>query len=239
MFGALWPEWFASRVGARVTATAVQEIGIGLLAASVVYFALLWWLKPGGASPTANGQRTHGHSSPSIGTAESIVINYAAPPPAVTQERKQALNPDRYNQRALDGLARALGAQSAPTYPPGLARYVIKPKPDLPLNGVLIRVYLALGPIPKDNLEKAKFWRRVNLEIADKVVAEELHTWGRFGDRALAPIPLDKWEEGKFDHKRAALRVPVAYSEGYDLTELHFFKSEVERIWPAPLKDQQ
>lgn len=74
---ALWPTWFEKRVGAAVTAEEIQFAGIGLMAVSIVYFALLWWLKPTGGNDGAAGvaQTSQGPSSPNIlGDGNTVAI---------------------------------------------------------------------------------------------------------------------------------------------------------------------
>lgn len=109
-----------------------------------------------------------------------------------------------------------------------------EPKPDLPLIGILGRVYRALGGAPRDggNVAMAKFWRRVDLQIGDKVVVEHLHVWGRLGNTPLRRISESEWQDGTFNHKIKTLRVPTAYADPYEYTDLHFSKREIERVWP-------
>lgn len=57
---AFWPTWFENKVGVQVTADAIQTIGICLMAASIAYFALLWWLKPGSGEDASTTINTSG-----------------------------------------------------------------------------------------------------------------------------------------------------------------------------------
>ncbi|MCA1654014.1 MAG: hypothetical protein LC656_07485, partial [Sphingomonadales bacterium] len=110
------------------------------------------------------------------------------------------------------------------------------PKPDLNLTELLVRIYRLLGPPPEDNLQRAKFWQRVDLEIADKVSHNSLRVWGRSGKRPLRPIDLRQWDESVFDHRLQTLHVPVPYGSGYDMLDLHFYRPEIDRIWPERLE---
>jgi hypothetical protein len=211
--------------------------GLAGMAIVLLVFAFgLWWAQRHDAGEGGLTQTTSGPHSPNIGTARDVHFHAA---PAPTQQPKSPYGSARpYDIDKLNaGLERVLIAAGSremrgQANPLGLARFVSKPKPDLPLTGLLVRVYAALGPPPQGDLEEREFWRSVNLAIADKVVSEELHVWARMGDRALALTPLDRWEVGEFDHKKGSLHVPVAYSEGYELTDLHFYKAEIDRIWP-------
>lgn len=106
-----------------------------------------------------------------------------------------------------------------------------KPKPDLPLTGLLIRVYKKLGPPPHDDDQRQAFYRRVNLEISDKVAVHQLHVWGRLGDLPLQAIYRHEWSHGRFDHR--GKRFVHAYDFGTrDFTDLHFNKAEIDEHWP-------
>lgn len=45
--GTLWPAWLQTKVGEFMTADQVELLSKALLIAGVIYFALLWLLKPG------------------------------------------------------------------------------------------------------------------------------------------------------------------------------------------------
>lgn len=225
--GSVWPEKVKAVIGEGVP---VQPVGIVLLGAAAIYFLLLWLLKPGESKSGGAGrsQTTHGPSSPAVGVVQGDFHMY--PPPPATQERKKPAT-----ECAADEIARQVRIANS-GLPRGLATFKLDPKPNLNLNELLVRIYKLLGPPPAGNLEQAKFWERVDLEIADKVSHNNLHVWGRTGKRPLTLIELDKWEVSEFDHRLKTLHVPVAYSSGYDLSDLHFYRPEIDRIWPKLLE---
>ena len=57
---AFWPTWFERTVGAQVNADTIQTVGICLMALSIAYFALLWWLKPSGSESSGSTINTYG-----------------------------------------------------------------------------------------------------------------------------------------------------------------------------------
>lgn len=199
-----------------------------LLAVFLLLTAAALWLSGYRRSATDGGtitQRTNGPLSPNLsGTFNGpVTIGERAP-----QERSWGSGPiitplGPMVESILQAKGRAIrDAQERST----------KPKPDLSLADLVPRVCHALGPVPEKEAEKKEFWVRVNLAIADKVVGEELQTWGRIGERALSPIDIDNWRHGIFDHKDGSLSVPVAYNTPYSVIDLHFSKLEIAKNWP-------
>lgn len=103
--------------------------------------------------------------------------------------------------------------------------------PDMPLNSVLVRVYQALGGTPDDARMKEKFAQRVDREVMDQIVLHNLAVWGRFGDRAIERLASHSLKKGRFDHKRARLKIPSIDSEMV-YTDLKFIRSEIDEVWP-------
>jgi hypothetical protein len=147
---------------------------------------------------------------------------------------------DAFARRKAEALAEALmpsrpaPPQEAPQWRgPRLQGRSGPPKPDVPLTDVVARVYELIGPPPPPGEDRKVFWRRVNLEIADKVSINGLHVWGRHGDRALSEITVH-WSNGHFDHRKGTLTVLLnSYvGEPFDYTDLHFNGEEIEKTWP-------
>lgn len=201
----------------------IAEYLLWLAAGLLILAFLLWlWGFRGGNSGDGVTQTTHGPSSPNVQGNFHGPVTFNSPPP------EPSPRPDR---RGGGPIVMPLNQETADRM-----REAANPKADTPLAGVLVRVYKHLGPVPDRKREKAEFLEKVDLAIADAVVAKKLHTWGRFGKRALAPIEWDKWEHGEFSHIDKSLLVPVAYSGGYKLTDLHFLMREIDGIWPEPQK---
>lgn len=106
------------------------------------------------------------------------------------------------------------------------------PKPDLPLNGLLVRIYKALGPSPEGEAAKANFYRKVNFEIGDQVVENGLHVWGRYFERPREIISARALKRGRFDHRKGVFLAPTIDSDPMKYTDLHFNTAEVDKIWP-------
>ena len=109
-----------------------------------------------------------------------------------------------------------------------------QPQPDLPLNGLLVRVYAKLGGEPSGASARAAFKRRVNLEIMDRIAHNHLSVWGRFGVRALEAISDNLWQRGTLDHEKNAFSVSISYGDPATYDDLHFNKAEIDKVWPKP-----
>lgn len=201
---------------------------------TLLLVALYEWLK---ASGHENGggvtQTTSGPQSSNYGSVQGDVHNYYGPPnPAARQEPKLPRG-SGYNWDNVDALTRIMRGDGTP---PGLARFVIDPKPDLNLNGLLVRVYKIIGPPPEPESDRKKFLQRVNREIADKMSLNRLHSWGRVSDdHALGQIDSDDWSNGVFDHRRNVLHVTHEFGS-LEYQDLHFYKREIDQHWPEPLE---
>jgi hypothetical protein len=136
------------------------------------------------------------------------------------------------NDRSLDGLHRALAS------PQGWNRDLSKPykapTPDLPLSGLLVRVYRHLGGSPSGSQNtKQVFFDRVDKLIMDTVSQKRLSVWARYGKRPLTLISKDDWDNGTFDHKRKCFMGDRGYSpRPPEYEDLHFNKDEIDAIWP-------
>jgi len=193
----------------------------------VLAFALwLWGLKKTGDSGSSVNQTSHGHGAANLqGVFHGpITVNSHHP---MTQERKSPYG------SASPTISRRQRREYVTWDMP---REKINPTPNFPLNGLLIRLYAIHGPVPQGSSATDAFHKKIDLLIADKVVGEGAHVWGRLGKRALAPIDLDEWRRGILDHRKGALTLQALYNSDYDLTDLHFWKHEIDRIWPEPLR---
>lgn len=220
VLAAFWPTWLETKVGAKVTADTIQTAGMALMAASIVYFAMLWLLKPSvsdvvespsqsnasGGSGSANFAGNHGH----------ITVNQFSS--AVPVEPKPRVPKPAYTQKGLDGLERALlGYQPAPNFP---------------LNGVIVKVYKSLGGMPKERHMKEKFIQKVDLAIADAIVERGLTVWGRLADRPREQISPTLLRKARFKHIWKFIEVPVEAVRPVRYTDLMFNKEEIEEVWP-------
>lgn len=108
---------------------------------------------------------------------------------------------------------------------------LVESKPDLPLPGLLVRVYAKHRLVPHGEALSQAYYRKIDLEIADTVALNNLHVWGRWRDRPLAPLSFDSWKRGKFSHRRKTVTVPTVDSNMI-YTDLHFCIAEIDRHWP-------
>lgn len=89
--GTVWPTWVQSKIGGPMSAYQIELTSKLVLVAGIVYFALLWLLKPGEkeAAPERqppSGPTTHGPQSHNISAQRDVHITHAAP--AAVQEPK-------------------------------------------------------------------------------------------------------------------------------------------------------
>lgn len=224
---ATWPEWL--RIGLFV-------LGILLLLAAFVLSARSRNKGESDGGPArAVTQSSSGAGHNVSGPFHGPVTFY--PPPPATQDRKSPYgSASRYDMvKVTAALEQALRPHRRPGEAQSSRMSTADPRPDLPLAGVLIRVYKKLGPVPTDAERRTAFLQKVDHEIADCVKFNHMHVWGRSGEgRALEDIPLHIWESGAFDHAQKRFSWPPAYSSMCYLTDLHFNKTEVDRVWPMP-----
>lgn len=233
--GSVWPE----KVKAVLDSGSfpIQTASAVLLVGAVLYFALLWWLKPGerdeGGGTT---QTTHGPHSPNFGhVGGNVTITHGAQD--ATQPSKSpygSARPLRASEQARDEINRHLRIERGD--PPWLETHRADPKPDLNFNGLMVRVYKNLGGSPPSGPSRKEFWGRVDREVADKMSLNYLHAWGRMSPtQALREIDSSAWAEGLFAHRDKALFVPNGLHT-IEFSDLHFWKHEIDRIWPKPLE---
>ncbi len=236
--GTIWPEKVQNLAGDTVTVDNIQSIGIVLLIASVIYFALLWLLKPG-ESDSGKGnitQTTSGSNFHNIhaGTVGEMHLHAAPPPPAAKQIMRPANSvgerphprpqkiegwgrPDKPHVSNLGELAKTESSVS---------------RPDIPLNGFLGRIYKSLGGAPSDDAQKNLFYKRVNQEIADKVSLNNVNVWGYYGERPIQKIGKQSWDSGRFDHRQKTLSIQGDAVHPMIFRDLKFNKDEIDAIWP-------
>lgn len=229
---AAWPGWFRNWVAQNVTAEQIRIYGIIAFGFFVAYWALMAWLKPKDAAKSAPSPQTtqtsYGPQSPNFGSVNGDVHFHAAQ----AQDRPTKLQ-NTYNIESLTaGLNEVLAnVKPNPSGQPGLARFVSKPEPNLNLTGVLVRVYAVMGPVPNDVAGKVKFYQRVDHLIADKVSVLGLQTWGRLHG-GLIPLSVESWQLGHFSHQSKILLAPSPYNDDTQYSDLHFWKREIDEIWP-------
>ena len=221
--GSVWPD----KVKAVLNGTSfpIQTIAIAALVVGVIYFALLWLLKPG-EKPGGGGltQSTTGPHSPNFGQARDVHIgDVHHHAPAATQPVKSPYGTARspWNDPKFNlSKPETWGAMDPP-------------KPNMNLTELLVRVYKKMGPAPKDRLRSAEYFRNVDLEIMDQVVDNGLHVWGRYMDRAREPIRQDSLRKGKLDHRKGTFSVPsVDGVRPMVFGDLRFNREEIDEIWP-------
>ena len=112
------------------------------------------------------------------------------------------------------------------------APFKSKPRPDMNLTELLVRVYKHLGGAPKEQPERDNFIRKVDFEIIDQITENGLHVWGRYGDRAREPISAHSLRQGKLNHRMDTFAVPSIDSGPMVFRELRFDRDEVDQVWP-------
>lgn len=175
--------------------------------------------------------------------------------PAAVQERKQAMSPRTHGavtdmlRKAIDGLpfpdhspkpkASQIArdqidemTRMAPAISGATSEVQYRPKPDMNLTELLVRVYKHLGGAPKEQPERDDFIRKIDFEIIDQITENGLHVWGRYGDRAREPISAYSLTRGKLNHRKDTFAVPSVDSGPMVFRELRFNRDEVDQIWP-------
>lgn len=116
--------------------------------------------------------------------------------------------------------------------------------PDLPLVGVLGRVYKKLGGAPdtgntfapRAKAMKEEFYDKVDRELADRVHLNGMTLWGRYKNTPLRQIV--NTNRISFDHRSKTATIPGDAIQSMRFTDIMFNKAEVDRVWPqAPTQE--
>lgn len=234
----VWPDRVKAVIGAGIP---VQPIGIALLTAAVIYFVLLWLLKPGESKDggAATGQQTtlapHSHN---VHAGRDVHIH---PTPAATQPVKSPYGTAR-SPRDDPNFSLLNPAPPQQEYPLAGRRqeYPLSahqgPKPDMELCEVVGRVSDSLDGPPE---LISDFEKRVERKIKDGVHHWRLHTWGRKNDpnAGLDVVWGDAWLKGHLNHAKGWLRFKHPDNPRYvhEWTDLHFNRAEVDKWLPPNL----
>lgn len=215
--GSVWPDKVKSTIGDHMSAEHIQLAGAVALAVALVYFVVLWLLKPSGLNAPAvvggPSQITHGPQSPSIGTVNGPV--YLGPPtPAATQATKSP-----YGAGALPS--------GSPTWQP-----VTKPKPDMFLGEVVVRVMERRGDRPSSEADQKAYDRAINLDIMDAVNVEGFTVWGRHGNHPIAKIFARDLVRAKLDYRLGTLKAFGEYHSNI-YRDIKFSSLQIDAYWPA------
>lgn len=107
-----------------------------------------------------------------------------------------------------------------------------KPTANLNLTELLVRVYKHQGKSPDTPVGRADFIRKIDFEIMDQITENNLHVWGRYGDRARELINPQSLKRGKLDHRKATFSIMGDAVRPMVFKDLTFNRSEVDQIWP-------
>ena len=199
-----------------------------LLAACIVFLVWVFWHRDeqdeGGSGPTIT-QETRGDSAHNI--VNHGTINMNAPAPAALQPMTQAKSVGDYARDLVRDKDWLIAQGPLPTY---------DPQPDFPLNGVLARIYGIVRNSNQDSGSKEKLYDWVNREIADKVSERRMAVWARLGNRARQKITIDQICAGTFDHRAKKFTLISIYGWPMTFEDIMFNKTEVDDVWPEPLR---
>jgi hypothetical protein len=218
LFGTFATEDARKVVGDRMTAENIQYIGMLLLAATLLYFFLLWRLKPGSdeGGGTTQSPTSHGAYSPATAVAGDFNY-YAAPPPLAGIQgqgtSRETDSPKGYNIGNAARLSQVISGQRDSDY-----------KRDMAL--VDVGEYVA-------SVKGYNHIRQVELEIADMVHERQMHVWARRSNNPIEMLSTHVFPtlqvELKHDRMTTLGLHAVHRTPWYDV---QFSREEVERIWP-------
>ncbi len=202
----------------HIDPTAGMWILIGCGVVFLVAVAALLWPDASGEAKPALSQSTAGTGSHNISAQGDVHIH---PSPPAFQER-QTSHFRQVEVPVVRGLRSALaGSRLDP------------PKPNMNLTELLTRVYARHRPLPEDNMGKARVWQKIDFEIIDAIVENDLHVWGRYMGRARERIRMEALQKGKFNHKARTFSVPsIDTVRPMIFEDLYFNREEVDQIWP-------
>ena len=236
LFGTFATEAARKVVGDRMTAENIQYVGMMLLAATLIYFILLWLLKPGSdeGGGTTQSPTSHGSYSPATAVAGDLHYYAAHPPLSGTQDRKtpngflspelriqgqgkakETASPKMYNIDNAAGLSRAISGLRDTDY-----------KRDMALGDV--GEYVA-------SVKGCNYISQVELEIADMANEMEMHLWARRKNNPIEMIPIHAFRtlQVELRHDRVTtLGLHAVHRTVW--RDVQFSKDEVEKVWPKP-----
>lgn len=170
---AIRPQWVETEIGSHVNAATIQNLGIALLAASALYFCLLWLLKPSkGDGHNAPNVAASGHQAVAIGSVHGGFHQHQAPP-KFSKIIEFKMLPEflgGISKADLDGVAtlRIKGPYSEQTATLALDLIPVK-HPDQIQPDVEIRdIYIHTGPT-KEYFFDTQHSKRQALDVGGKV----------------------------------------------------------------------
>lgn len=231
LFGTFKPEAAQKLVGDSVTAENIQYVGVLLLIAAVIYFMLLWQLKPiGGAEGAATINQTltsHGPRSPAI-IGDGNTINFHAVP-IITQERRKP-----YEIQPLQGVRDT--RKKYVTWDDVESSKIRLP--DMTAMELVSRLACRENVVDDSTMESLERFRKIALEITDQISLRQIAVWGRIDESALHRIAhhIAKNNIGIGRDSSGSLYIATPFideaGDQHWLTDLQFEKTEVNDIFP-------
>ena len=242
--GTIWPKWVQSKVAQSMTVDQVELFSKALLIAGVLYFLLLWLLKPGESGSNGGGgpaQTTHGPGSPAVGVVHGDFINN--PLPAEKQERK---SPYGWTDESLAGLERVM--RGVPTTMDDVLEGRSRP-PEMPIWLALHKIAGRIGDtneldgFPEARRQFRQEARRGRVGVWGKEQIRPTHLQDDRHRDLQERIADSYWREYQL-HPRAAKEEEQesAHTEEEELPSrregrfwsLMVHASDINRCWPKP-----
>lgn len=213
------PELASALFNRMTTPEQMRLIGLASFAVGLAYWVIWLLLKPSAVSASA--------ASPTVQTnqgAHSTTVHGEFHGNVYINDPNQGRAVEPQKKRPMEISENML--RMASNVPPL--------EPDMVLTALLMRLYKIMGPVPTSPDAKKKFQRRINLEIADKVLSQHLIVWGRIGDMPLREIARADLKYAVFDHIGQKMSVSNSYDANSSMifTDIKFNREQIDRVWP-------
>lgn len=210
----VWPAKIRDLVGVSMTPDNIRWLGIAALSCALIYFIVLWLLKPTESSQSglASGQSSTGAQSPIFGTVAGSVI-FNPPPPAPAPAPSPPSRPSNAGHEAQ--------------------KITDTRQPDTPLRALGSYLERAIAPPDLEDEGRLLIW--LEHLLMDAISLKGLAVWGRRGHSAIERLIWLSPGHFTLDFGRGIITIHRADESplwGVHYSDLHFSSDDLRRIWP-------